>query len=113
MSNFAEQLRVAKGNLTARQVAEAIKNAVSVRTVEDWLSGRHEPLRWQQNITLGALANLTGKPPLTTVDGCKNAKDVREYLAQEGISSPKKPRSRKGQNDRAQTPPDSGTKDHE
>lgn len=94
--SFAEQLRAAKGDLTARQVAEAIENAVSIRTIEDWLAGRHTPHKWQQKITLAKLAKLTGKPPDVTWDGCETAADVEEYLAQENLGKPK--RSRKGTN---------------
>lgn len=97
---FASELRKAKGNLTAKQVAEAVDNAVSVRTIEDWLAGRHTPHKWQQNILLGRLATLTGQPPVRTVDGCKTAEDVTEYLAQESVSSPKKAQSRKSQNNK-------------
>ena len=93
---FAQQLRMAKGDLTAKQVAEAIENNVSVRTIEDWLAGRHTPHTWQQKITLGKLANLTGEPPVVTWDGCETAADVEEYLAQENLGKPK--RSRKGTN---------------
>lgn len=85
---FAQQLRKAKGALTAKQVAAAIDNAVSFRTVQDWLQGRHTPLDCLQKLTLGALANLTGQPPVATWDGCETTADVKEYLAQENLSTP-------------------------
>jgi hypothetical protein len=44
--SFAEQLRAAKIDLTARQVAAAVSPLLSVRTVEDWLSDRRSPPAW-------------------------------------------------------------------
>jgi hypothetical protein len=65
---FATQLQVAKGDLTARQVASAVSPLLSVRTVEDWLADRRSPPAW-----------------------------THEWILSR-IRSPKKARSRKGQN---------------
>jgi len=43
---FAQQLRAAAGDLTARQVAFAVSPLLSVRTVEDWLAARRTPPDW-------------------------------------------------------------------
>ena len=81
--NFADQLRAAKGDLTARQVAEAINADLSHRTVEDWLAGRREPTKWQRKLILGKLANVTGKQPVETWDGCQTPEEIAEYAEQE------------------------------
>jgi len=65
---FATQLQTAKGDLTARQVAAAVSPLLSVRTVEDWLADRRSPPAWTQEWILSR------------------------------VRSPKKARSRKGQN---------------
>jgi hypothetical protein len=44
--SFAQQLRAAAGDLTARQVASAVSPLLSVRTVEDWLAARRTPPDW-------------------------------------------------------------------
>ena len=51
--SFAEQLQAAKGDLTARQVAEVLGN--SSRTVENWLAGRNTPGGIVQAAALAAL----------------------------------------------------------
>jgi hypothetical protein len=66
---FAAQLANTKGDLTARQVAAAVSPLLSVRTVEDWLADRRSPPTW-----------------------------THEWILSR-IRSPKKARSRKGQND--------------
>lgn len=43
---FAEHLRAAKRDLTAKQVAAAVSPLLSVRTVEDWLADRRTPPKW-------------------------------------------------------------------
>lgn len=70
--SFAAQLQSAKGDLTARQVAAAVSPLLSVRTVEDWLADRRSPPAW-----------------------------THEWILSR-IRSPKKARSRKGQNDQDQ-----------
>ena len=67
--SFVEQLRAAKGDLTARQVAVAVSPLLSVRTVEKWLAGDNEPPAW-----------------------------THEWILSR-IRSPKWPRKQKGQND--------------
>lgn len=74
--SFASQLQSAKGDLTARQVAAAVSPLLSVRTVEDWLAHRRSPPAWTHEWILSRLR------------------------------SPKKARSRKGQNEKAQQPHD-------
>lgn len=69
---FAAQLFAAKSDLTARQVAAAVSPLLSVRTVEDWLADRRSPPAWTHEWILSRLR------------------------------SPKKARSRKGQNDKNQ-----------
>lgn len=66
--SFASQLQTAKGDLTARQVAAAVSPLLSVRTVEDWLANRRSPPAWTHDWILSR------------------------------VRSPKKSRSRKGQN---------------
>lgn len=66
--SFSDQLQSAKGDLTARQVAAAVSPLLSVRTVEDWLADRRSPPAWTQKWILSR------------------------------ARSPKKARSRKGQN---------------
>jgi hypothetical protein len=66
--SFASQLQTAKGDLTARQVAVAVSPLLSVRTVEDWLADRRSPPEW-----------------------------THEWILSR-VRSPKKARSRKGQN---------------
>lgn len=66
--NFSDQLQSAKGDLTARQVAAAVSPLLSVRTVEDWLADRRSPPAWTHDWILSR------------------------------VRSPKKARSRKGQN---------------
>ena len=68
--SFASQLQSAKGDLTARQVAAAVSPLLSVRTVEDWLAARRSPPAWTHDWILSRLR------------------------------SPKKARSRKGQNEK-------------
>ena len=46
---FADQLKKAKGDLTARQVASAVSPLLSVRTVEDWLADRRSPPEWTRD----------------------------------------------------------------
>lgn len=67
--SFAAQIRTAKGDLTARQVATAVSPLLSVRTVEKWLAGDNEPPAWTHDWIFSRVRN------------------------------PKKARSRKGQND--------------
>jgi hypothetical protein len=50
--SFSEQLRASKGNLSAREVAEAISPKLSVRTVEEWLADRRTPPEWTHDIIL-------------------------------------------------------------
>lgn len=50
---FAAQLHAAKGDLTARQVADVLGN--SPRTVENWLAGRNTPGAIVQAAALAAL----------------------------------------------------------
>ena len=50
--SFADQLRAAKGNLSAREVAEAISPLLSVRSVEDWLADRRTPPEWTHEVVL-------------------------------------------------------------
>lgn len=64
------QLQAAKGDLTARQVAAAVSPLLSVRTVEDWLADRRSPPAW-----------------------------THEWILSR-VRSPKKARSRKGQNEK-------------
>lgn len=45
---FTAQLRSAKGDLSAREVAARVSPLLSVRTVEHWLAGRREPPAWAQ-----------------------------------------------------------------
>ena len=66
--SFSSQLQTTKGDLTAKQVAAAVSPLLSVRTVEDWLADRRSPPAWTQEWILSR------------------------------IRSPKKARSRKGQN---------------
>lgn len=66
--SFTVQLQDAKGDLTARQVAAAVSPLLSVRTVEKWLAGDNEPPAW-----------------------------THEWILSR-VRSPKKARSRKGQN---------------
>ena len=73
---FATQLQAAKGDLTARQVAAAVSPLLSVRTVEKWLSGDNEPPAW------------THEWIISRVRG--------------DLCPPKRPRSRKGQNNQRQ-----------
>lgn len=47
--SFAQQLQVAKGDLTAKQVAAAVSPHLSVRTVEKWLADINEPPLWAQD----------------------------------------------------------------
>jgi hypothetical protein len=70
--SFAAQLQIAKGDLTARQVAAAVSPLLSVRTVEDWLADRRCPPAW------------THQWIISRVRG--------------DLCPPKKVRSRKGQN---------------
>lgn len=72
--SFASQLQAAKGDLTARQVASAVSPLLSVRTVEDWLADRRSPPAWTQEWILSR------------------------------VHPPKKARSRKCQNDKAEAP---------
>lgn len=76
--SFATELQTAKGALTARQVAAAVSPVLSVRTVEDWLADRRSPPAWTHEWILSRLR------------------------------SPKKLRTRKGQNDQALPQPPDG-----
>lgn len=78
--SFADQLQAAKGDLTARQVAAAVSPLLSVRTVEDWLADRRSPPSWTHEWILSRLR------------------------------SPKKARSRKGQNVPALAQPENHNK---
>ncbi len=66
--SFATQLQDTKSHLTAREVAAAVSPLLSVRTVEDWLADRRSPPAW-----------------------------THEWILSR-VRSPKKARSRKGQN---------------
>jgi len=66
--SFSSQLQTTKGDLTARQVAYAVSPLLSVRTVEEWLADRRSPPAW-----------------------------THEWILSR-VRSPKKARSRKGQN---------------
>ena len=66
--SFSDQLQAAKSHLTAREVAAAVSPLLSHRTVEDWLADRRSPPAW-----------------------------THEWILSR-IRSPKKARSRKGQN---------------
>jgi hypothetical protein len=98
--SFADQLKSAKGDLTARQVADVIAADLSHRTVEDWLAGRRTPPKWQQKLIYGMLANATGRPPVETWDGCETSAEVAEYLAAEkrGMKALEKRPKAKGHN---------------
>lgn len=65
---FSDQLQAVKSHLTAREVAAAVSPLLSHRTVEDWLADRRSPPAWTQEWILSR------------------------------VRSPKKARSRKGQN---------------
>lgn len=71
--SFSSQLQTTKGDLTARQVASVVSPLLSGRTVEEWLADRRSPPAW-----------------------------THEWILSR-VRSPKKVRSRKGQNAQDQT----------
>ena len=79
---FADQLKKAKGDLTARQVASAVSPLLSVRTVEDWLADRRRPPDWTHTWIISRVqAPRHDCAPVFTA-----------------IKFPKRPRKKKGQN---------------
>jgi len=82
---FADQLKAAKGDLTARQVASAVSPLLPVRTVEKWLGGDNEPPAWTRDWIISRVqAPRHDCAPVFTA-----------------IKFPKKPRNKKGQNTQA------------
>lgn len=65
---FADQLRSARGSLSQSQAAATISPMLSVRTLQDWEQAKRRPADWAQDLVLRVLR------------------------------SPKKVRTRKGQN---------------
>lgn len=59
--SFTAQLRAAKGDLAAREVAAAVSSLLSVRTVEHWLAGRREPPDWAQDWILSRVKRRSTK----------------------------------------------------
>ena len=50
---FAERLRAAKGDLSAREVAARLSPLLSVRIVEHWLADYRTPPKWTHEWILG------------------------------------------------------------
>lgn len=90
---FADQLKKAKGDLTARQVASAVSPLLPVRTVEKWIGGDNEPPAWTRDWIISRVsAPRHDCAPVFTA-----------------IKFPKRPRKKKGQNDPSSaTRPDGG-----
>jgi len=59
--SFANDLRASKGNLSAREVAEAVSPELSVRTVEEWLADRRTPPVWTHAWIISSLAKKPKK----------------------------------------------------